>query len=235
VKILVTGGNTYVPIDKVRGITNIFKGRTACDIALEATDRGHEVTVIGNRHMESVYQTLSCDSRKLAVEWGFYKTYDGLYNHMQDLISHRDFEVVIHSAAVSDYKVNRVLEPAMLDLSPSSVPMGGKISSSYDRLYLELTPTEKIVDQIRSEWGFHGVLVKFKLEVDKTDEELLDIAEKSRRHSEADIMVANCLEWARERAFVMTDGDIKGVNRKDLATTLLTVVENAYRQQPTNH
>ena len=36
--------------------------------------------------------------------------------------------------------------------------------------------------------------MKFKLEVGAPDEELLDVAERSRAESEADLMVANTLE-----------------------------------------
>jgi phosphopantothenate-cysteine ligase/phosphopantothenoylcysteine decarboxylase/phosphopantothenate--cysteine ligase len=227
-KILVTGGNTYVPIDKVRGITNIFKGRTACDIATEAMVRlNHQITLLGNAGMED-----KLGFNRYADGFTFvpYTTYDELYEAMQENINYGDYDAVIHSAAVSDYRVNRVLEPAMLDLSPSSVPMGGKISSSYDRLFLELMPTEKIVDKIRSDWEFDGTLVKFKLQVDTSDEDLLGIAERSRRASHADIMVANCLEWAKERAFILTAGqDPEPVERKDLASSLITLIE---RMQP---
>jgi phosphopantothenate-cysteine ligase/phosphopantothenoylcysteine decarboxylase/phosphopantothenate--cysteine ligase len=198
VKILITGGNTFVPIDKVRGITNIFRGSTAVAIANQAVKDGHEVVLLGNRHMEAKLGYLVYKGSKM--EFSIYRTYDELYEAMQERVNYGDFDVVIHSAAVSDYKVSRVLGPAMLD---SSIPTGGKISSSYERLYLELTPTEKIVDKIRNEWEFEGVLVKFKLQVDMSDGELLRIAERSRLASRADLMVANCLEWAKERAFIL--------------------------------
>ena len=70
----------------------------------------------------------------------------------------------------------------------------GKIGSSHDRLILELVPTEKLVDLIRNPWGFTGTLVKFKLQVGLTDDELLAIARKSMADSHADFIVANCLE-----------------------------------------
>jgi phosphopantothenoylcysteine synthetase/decarboxylase len=148
VKILITGGNTFVPIDKVRGITNIFKGNTAVAIANEALRQGHHVTLLGNKEMGRIRHVPGIikppggvserDNPESKLVFETYRTYDDLYDAMQRLITEGSFDTVVHSAAVSDYKVNRVLEPAMLDLSPSSVPMGGKISSSYDRLYLEM-------------------------------------------------------------------------------------------------
>ena len=46
-KVLVTAGATMSPIDKVRAITNIFKGRTGTAIAKYfAKSRRHDVTLI---------------------------------------------------------------------------------------------------------------------------------------------------------------------------------------------
>jgi hypothetical protein len=54
-----------------------------------------------------------------------------------------------------------------------------------------------------------------------TDEELLKIATASRVASDADIIVANCLEWARERAYIVGEHTTKRVARKVLASELL--------------
>src|SRR5258705_13253342 len=54
--------------------------------------------------------------------------------------------------------------------------------------------TEKLVDLFRSEWGYRGLLVKFKLEVGITREELLRVGEASRVASGADYLVANTLD-----------------------------------------
>src|SRR5262249_54023479 len=53
--ILVTAGNTLVPIDKVRCITNIFTGKTGAAIALHAHGRGHAVTLLSS-HPEALAQ-----------------------------------------------------------------------------------------------------------------------------------------------------------------------------------
>ena len=45
-RVLVTAGNTQTPIDRVRCLTNVFTGRTGGRLALEAFDRGHEVTLL---------------------------------------------------------------------------------------------------------------------------------------------------------------------------------------------
>ena len=45
-KILITAGPTWIPIDKVRVITNIFKGRLGIIIAKEAIKRKAKVTLL---------------------------------------------------------------------------------------------------------------------------------------------------------------------------------------------
>jgi hypothetical protein len=84
----------------------------------------------------------------------------------------------------------------------------------------------KLIDSVRRDWGFRGVLVKFKLEVGVTDGELLDVAERSRRQSDADLMVANTLDGAAEWAFLgpLARG-YQRVTRGELADRLIDAVE----------
>ena len=78
---------------------------------------------------------------------------------------------------------------------------------------------------VRGDWGFRGVLVKFKLEVGVGDEQLLDAAERSRRQSDADLMIANTLEGAAEWAFLgPMDGRYQRVARSELADRLLDAI-----------
>jgi phosphopantothenoylcysteine synthetase/decarboxylase len=116
-------------------------------------------------------------------------------------------------------------ENDMVRCVPDYLQMNGKISSSHDSLTMELVPTEKIVDRVRDPWAFQGTLVKFKLQVDMSDDELLSIAMKSQAASKADIMVANCLEWAREYAYILDPQGVSRVARRLLAATLLEKLE----------
>lgn len=82
------------------------------------------------------------------------------------------------------------------------------------------------MDLFRSAWGFRGLLVKFKLEVDKTEVELEAIAEASRIHSRADYVVANTLEGAAEWALVgPVAGRYERLTRRDLPERLLDLAE----------
>ena len=241
--ILVTAGNTQVPIDKVRCLTNIFSGRTGAGIALEAHRRGHNVTLLTS-HPE-VIPELGAGAR-LATRWHLfpYRTFDELDALMREKIAGQDLDAVIHSAAVSDYLAAGIYAPAQgtrffeksgrwqADGGTAALVdrRAGKVKSDDPELWLRLVRAPKLVDSIRTDWAFTGVLVKFKLEVGVSDEQLLQAVEASRKQSAADLMVANTLEGAGTHAFLGPhDGKYERVEREELAARLLDAVEQSHR------
>jgi phosphopantothenoylcysteine synthetase/decarboxylase len=238
--ILVTAGNTLVPIDRVRCLTNIFTGRTGAAIARCAWQRGHRVTLLTS-HPETI-------DAPPQEHWALlrYRTFEDLCELMAEWIRGTGFDAIIHCAAVSDYLAAGIYAPAegthfrseswrwesadaagpaMLDRA------AGKVKSVEPELWLRLVRAPKLIDCIRRDWGFRGLLVKFKLEVGIGDEQLLAIAERSRLHSEADFMVANTLEGADSYAFLgPLDGHYQRVTRSELAGKLLTILEQRYEQ-----
>jgi phosphopantothenoylcysteine synthetase/decarboxylase len=241
--VLVTAGNTLVPIDRVRCITNIFTGRTGAAVALEAHARGHTVTLLTS-HPEAVASL--AEGAPPAERWHLrqYRTFEDLHRLMAECVRGGGLDAVIHSAAVSDYlaggvfapaahtrfrtedgrwESDELLGPALLDRS------AGKVKSDEPELWLRLVRAPKLINLVRGAWAFRGVLVKFKLEVGITDEQLLDVAEQSRRCSGADLMVANTLEGSGHYAFLgPLDGTYQRVGRRELATRLLEAVERLH-------
>jgi phosphopantothenoylcysteine synthetase/decarboxylase len=239
--VLVTAGNTLVPIDRVRCITNVFTGRTGASIAVHAQERGHCVTLLTS-HPETV-------EHPPAERWTMlrYRTFEDLQNLMRQRISAEGLDVVIHCAAVSDYLAGGIYapaegthfhpesgrwqsddaaEPALVDRASN------KVKSDEPELWLRLVRAPKLIDCVRRDWGFRGLLVKFKLEVGVGDEQLLAIAERSRLHSAADLMVANTLEGASSWAFLgPLDGQYQRVTRHELAECLSIALEQ-YPRKP---
>jgi phosphopantothenate---cysteine ligase (CTP) len=239
--LLVTAGNTLVPIDRVRGITNIFTGRTGASIARCAWERGHTVTLLTS-HPEVVEAPLS-------ERWAMlrYRTFENLRDLMAELVRGGGLDVVIHCAAVSDYLAGGIYSPAedthfrpesgRWESEDAAGPAlidraADKVKSDEPELWLRLVRAPKLIDCIRRDWGFRGMLVKFKLEVGIRDEQLLTIAERSRMHSDADFMVANTLEGAGAYAYIgPLDGTYQYVIRRELAERLLAALE----QHPRKH
>src|SRR4051812_22126295 len=104
--LLVTAGNTQVPIDKVRCLTNVFTGRTGAQIALEAHRRGHTINLLTS-HPETVTEAP-------AERWKVcrYRTFEDLQTLMKERITTGNADAVVHCAAVSDYLAAGVYAPA---------------------------------------------------------------------------------------------------------------------------
>ncbi len=246
-RILVTAGNTQVPIDRVRCITNIFTGRTGAQLALHGCELGHTITLLTS-HPE-VIPDLAGNLELPANRWMVqkYVEFDDLWQRMAKAISRNRFDVVIHCAAVGDYRCAGIYAPrsgthfrpedAHWVTDGTTFPAledrsAGKVKSDEPELWLRLVRTPKLIDFIRGDWRFDGILVKFKLEVGVSDEQLLVIAERSRRHSQADFMVANTLEGADSWAFLgPVAGRYERVTRAEMPARLLQLVTQLHEER----
>ena len=222
-RIFVTAGNTQAPIDRVRCITNIFTGRTGAAIALEAYRRGHHVT-LATSHPETI-DAMNPDPGRWRCR--SFRTYDELDTLMAEHIHGQPTDAIVQCAAISDYLVAGVYarhNNEWLDRAAD------KVKSDDPELWLRLVRAPKLVDKIRRDWNFRGLLVKFKLQVGMSEDELLAIAEKSRQHSSADWMVANTLDGATEWALLGNHQGYKKVTRAELPGALLDVLERQHQE-----
>jgi phosphopantothenate---cysteine ligase (CTP) len=243
-KCLITAGNTLVPIDRVRCITNVFTGRTGTQIARHCCERGHRVTLLTS-HPELA----SSEAKPAACAGGWtvvaYRTFDDLQDQMRRSVCEGAYDVIIHCAAVSDYLPAGIYAPApgtrfRADAGrweadgPATLRdrTAGKVKSDEPELWLRLVRAPKLVDHIRGDWSFRGILVKFKLEVDVTDEQLLTVAEQSRRQSGAELLVANTLEGMNSWAYLgPLGGQYLRVGREDLPARLVEAVERLHEEK----
>jgi len=170
-RILVTAGPTWVPIDSVRVITNIFSGRTGCGIAHLACQQGAKVKLLlgpGRVNLPKDYFK--------GIEVVRFKYFDELLVLSRIEIGSKKYDAIIHSAAIADYTPEKSVR--------------GKISSGKDELTIRLKPTVKIIKYIKK-WDPKIVLAQFKLEVGKTKEGLVKIAQKSLLKNNSDFCVVN--------------------------------------------
>ena len=169
-RVLVTAGPTWVAVDRVRVITNIFGGALGSIVAKRALDAGARVVLLmGPGRVALPKETANFKIIR-------FKYYDELLALIKDQVASDKYDIIIHSAAVSDYK--------------PVISKEAKIKSGKKDLIIRLKPTIKIVDLIKK-IDPNVFLVKFKLEVDLTEKKLIDIAFKSMLQSKADLIVAN--------------------------------------------
>jgi phosphopantothenoylcysteine synthetase/decarboxylase len=232
-KILVTAGSTQMRIDNVRTISNIFKGKTGTSIAWHAA-KDNEVTLIGNPSSNEMLQAPSMIDKERKLNLITYKTFDELEALMEQEIRGGNYDVIIHSAAVSDYRPVDVLayQPYDYYYNKGLVSIkAAKVSSKYPEIFIKCVQTPKLIDYIREPWGFKGVLVKFKLQVGITKEQLLEIASNSRKVSSADFIVANVLDDFNQPSpnmYICSDGMLIESTRVDLPANILKIVTDSY-------
>jgi len=187
-KILITAGSTWAKIDEVRVLTNIFTGRTGIELARALQKTGCRVTLLVNPH---------CVSKELsglnAIEF-FY--YDEFKAKVVSLLKEKEFDAIIHTAAVSDYFLPK--------------PIENKIPSGKKSLVFKLKPTQKIIKLMRV-LNPGALLIQFKLE--KSAKGLVDKAYSSLKANDSDFVVANALEdidkkylISREKSIIKADG-----------------------------
>ena len=188
-KILVTSGGTSEAIDRVRSITNHSTGHLGLVITEALIKAGHEVCLITTS--QAVRPASHPNLKIIEIK----NTLD-LLEEMRNLV--KDYQVLIHSMAVSDhtpvYMTSIDEVQASQDLSKFLTKQNteSKISSKEDTQILFLKKNPKIISLVK-EWNPQIHLIGFKLLVDVTKEHLIDVARESLNKNRADIIVANDL------------------------------------------
>lgn len=176
-RILITCGPSYEPLDQVRRITNASTGRLGVTLANSLTKAGHEVVCcrgVGATFAETL-RAREC------VEFG---TNDELLRQLRDLAAAEAFDAVLHAAAVCDFRVERVDFPNAGETNHS------KIASRGGPLRLILAPATKLLPLLRDLFP-RARIVGWKYELDGTPTEALDKAWRQIREAHTDACVLN--------------------------------------------
>ena len=186
-RILVTAGGTRERIDSVRYIGNMSSGRTASRLTDELAAAGHELTWLG---AEDAIQPTSV-SRIVT-----YSSFADLEARLRELLGPGDYDVVIHAAAVSDFRVVSV-ETTDGDTLQNQ---RGKLSSASD-LLLRLERNPKLLNQLKS-WSGNPALqvIGFKLTDTEDPQQRIAAVKKQFDYADVDAVVHNDLSEISEEA-----------------------------------
>jgi len=197
-RILITAGPTWVPMDSVRVISNIASGETGILLAEKLSKEQAKVTlVLGPVERRGI------DRRIRLVKFRFFEE---LKARLKKELSSKKYDIIIHSAAVSDFRPER--------------PVKGKFNSG--KVYeLRLIPLAKIVTEIRRR-APEAKLVLFKLESGISDNLLLRRAEAALADAGGDLVVANRL-IPRYKAYLLDEKKIyfQAASKEKLAQALV--------------
>ncbi len=180
--VLITSGPTKCYIDAVRYISNMSTGALGKKIAIEALEQGAYVSMIhGNGSLVPEVGDIG-GAEQARLKLIPIETNEDLQNALVvDRLcdgSKCDVDVVIHAMAVLDYVPAHVIDE--------------KKSSVDNEWTIKLVKTPKVIKTIKQLWP-KTMLVGFKLEVDKTNDELIEIAGPFLSNNNADFVVANDL------------------------------------------
>lgn len=188
-RVLITSGGTREPIDGVRYIGNISTGATGAAIADQFIRAGFDVTFLRSEY--SLKPKGHCEDDT-------YVTFEELKEKLFQYLGGKDYDIVIHSAAVSDFGVDSLV----LEGRTHPQRLKGKITSSNEVL-LKLKRNPKLINNIKEISKNKNIkLVGFKLTVgidDPTEEinkilndghadyvvynDMMNIDEKNNLHS----------------------------------------------------
>jgi phosphopantothenoylcysteine synthetase/decarboxylase len=241
--ILVTAGPTREKIDKVRDWGNVFTGKTGLDLALAFLHLGSVTLLTSNQQHADQYDGYSGSAGMLGVET--FSSHAELQLLLEERMTSGDrVDVVAMTAAVADYKPTgtfRILERTTRPDGKESWVVedvsAPKVKSTHQQIAVAAAATPKLIDMFRSTWNYRGVLIKFKLEVDITEDELLRVASVSRTASNADLMVANTLAMTQAAsgipsgAYLIDDGGAVRTPRAVLASQIVEWTRNHIRRR----
>ncbi|MCG3138042.1 MAG: hypothetical protein HJJLKODD_01898 [Phycisphaerae bacterium] len=235
-RFLVTAGPSREMIDRVRQWGNIFTGTTGLNIAQALTALGL-VDLVTSNHQHVEQLRLSA-SQPQSLYPQPYTTHEELRGILATLMARQHYSAVFMTAAVADYRPAGVFRVLKRESQPEhqrqerwlvEFVQAPKVKSSYGGIAILGEPTAKLIDLFRNDWGYQGLLVKFKLEVDIPVAELLRIGEESRQRSQADFLVANTLAMTsgpEAGAYLLGSSQPEWVPRADLPARLVQLVRD---------
>jgi len=205
--ILITAGGTSEKIDEVRQIVNTATGRLGALIADEFINKCNNASV-----------TFLCDEASAVPESAGVKiirvsSVDDLMNNMVKLLTNYKFDAVIHSMAVSDYKIRGITSmsdladlfaaiesgEAGIDRDKLATMISGsngsnkKLSSNIDDMMMLMEKTPKVISVIKKLQP-ETLLVGFKLLAGVSDDKLLRVGHELLVKNRCDFVFANDLE-----------------------------------------
>ena len=224
-KILVTSGGTSEAIDRVRSITNHSTGHLGLVITEALIKAGHEVCLITTS--QAVRPASHPNLKIIEIK----NTLD-LLEEMRNLV--KDYQVLIHSMAVSDYtpvymtSIDEVQASQDLSKFLTKQNTESKISSKEDTQILFLKKNPKIISLVK-EWNPKIHLIGFKLLVDVTKDHLIDVARESLNKNRADIIVANDLNQINSEqhlAYLVEENDYQtAYSKQEIAELIIKKIQ----------
>lgn len=207
-RVVITGGPSTEPIDKIRVITNRSTGELAVALADRFGRAEHQVTLfLGQgavfRHPGAVA----------------FERNEDLDSLLEGVAARSQVDLVLHAAALSDFGIGLVSE--------EGVPTTAfKISSAASSVELRLVPKPKLIRKLRRLFPT-AFIVGWKLELDGTRADSIAEAKRQIRDNHTDACIVNGPAFGDGFGFCQTEGLINSLaTKQELAEFLLQFAES---------
>ena len=176
-KVIVTCGPSYEPIDQVRRLTNFSTGELGVLLSTELARAGHEVFCLKGSGATHPGPAQPCHV-------SLFNTNDDLLHLLTQTAAKHQVDAVFHVAALCDYKIKHVTDEQGRSCDSP------KIASRSGALTIKLEPATKVIAQMRRIFP-DSILVGWKYELAGTREEALAKARRQIEENRVDACVVN--------------------------------------------
>jgi len=192
-KVVITCGPGYEPIDEVRRLTNFSTGSLGASLARHFAARGDEVICFRAA-------MATCRAEADGVRYMEFGTGHDLAHQLEALPDRARVGAVLHTAALSDFIPGRILDEHGAEVREA------KISSRAGVLRMELVPAPKIIGRLRA-WFPQAFLAGWKYEVDGSSGGTVERARSQIEAYGTDASVANGRAYGRGYGICLRGGD----------------------------
>jgi phosphopantothenoylcysteine synthetase/decarboxylase len=207
-KVIVTCGPSYEPIDQVRRLTNFSTGELGVLLSNELAHAGHEVFCLKGSGATAVGPVQPCHVTP-------FNTNDDLLALLTQTAAQHEIGAVFQVAALCDYKVKQVVDGQGQNCDSP------KIASRSGSLTIALEPATKVIAQTRRIFPASR-LVGWKYELAGTRDEALAKARRQIEENRLDACVVNGSAFGAGFGFCQADSVIhECASKAELAAYLV--------------
>ncbi len=206
-KVVVTTGPSYEPVDEVRRLTNFSTGELGVMLSEQLARKGFDVICLRGVHATHPEVAAGVDTRP-------FTTNDDLHAQLESLAKTTTVAAVFQVAALCDYKVAQVEDAAGARCDAA------KIESRSGRLTIVLEPARKVLAGMRVLFP-EATLVGWKYELNGTRAEALARAWRQLRECGTDACVLNGRAWGPGFAFCTPPESVEEIPDKSGVASFL--------------
>jgi phosphopantothenate---cysteine ligase (CTP) len=208
-RIVITGGPSSEPIDRVRMITNQSTGELAVLLARKLMAAGNDVELFLGRG--SIFRTSSAE---------FFNTNEDLERLLGEIVNREGVHAVLHAAALADFRVASIL----VEGRKQGV---AKISSTAEAIQLRLVPKPKVISRLRHLFP-KAFIIGWKFELDGSPADLVGKGVQQIRAYETNACIVNGSAFGPGFGYCDENGLVHSVgNKEELADLLLKMIRES--------